>query len=58
MTVCCVQELVRCNVLFTTIRNSLVSLGQAVKGLATMSDELDAVGRALFDGKVRARNPA
>ncbi len=48
------QELGRFNVLLSTIRSSLVALGQAVKGLALMSDELDAVGRALFDGKVPA----
>ena len=48
------QELGRFNVLLSVIRTSLLHLGQAVKGLALMSAELDAVGRALFDGKVPA----
>jgi dynein heavy chain len=46
------QELGRFNGLLTVIRSTLISLGKAVKGLALMSAELDAVGRALFDGKV------
>ncbi len=49
-----VQELGRFNGLLTIIRNSLINLGKAVKGLALMSQELDAVGRALFNGKVPA----
>ncbi|KAG2490029.1 hypothetical protein HYH03_011494 [Edaphochlamys debaryana] len=48
------QELVRFNNLLTVVRSSLQNLGKAVKGLALMSAELDAVGRALFDGKVPA----
>lgn len=36
------------------VRTSLKNLGKAVKGLALMSGELDAVGRSLFDGKVPA----
>ncbi|GLI65190.1 hypothetical protein VaNZ11_008652 [Volvox africanus] len=48
------QELVRFNNLLTVVRTSLKNLGKAVKGLALMSGELDAVGRALFDGKVPA----
>lgn len=47
-----VQELGRFNVLITIIRSSLVNLGKAVKGLALMSADLDAVGRSLFDGKI------
>jgi len=47
-----VQELGRFNGLLTLIRSSLISLGKAVRGLALMSGELDAVGRALYDGKV------
>jgi dynein heavy chain len=35
------------------MRSSLASLGQACKGLALMSTQLDQLGRALFDGKVR-----
>ncbi|KXZ48211.1 DHC-9 protein [Gonium pectorale] len=49
------QELVRFNNLLTVIRTSLHLLGKAVKGLALMSGELDAVGRALFDGKELVR---
>lgn len=49
-----VQELVRFNALLAVIRSSLVALGQAVKGLALMSTDLDALGRSLFDGKVPA----
>lgn len=49
-----VQELGRFNNLLTIIRNSLINLGKAVKGLALMSEELDRAGRALFDGKVPA----
>jgi dynein heavy chain, axonemal len=49
------QELGRVNVLLTVIRNSLVNLGKAVKGLVLMSDELDKVGKALYDGKVPAK---
>ena len=41
--------------LLTVIRNSLVNLGKAVKGLVLMSDELDKVGKALYDGKVPAK---
>lgn len=46
------QELGRFNALLSVMRSSLVSLGQACKGLALMSTELDKVGQALFDGKV------
>ena len=48
------QECGRFNNLLTLIRNSLINLGKAVKGLALMSADLDQVGRALFDGKVPA----
>lgn len=47
------QELGRVNSLLSVMRSSLVALDQACKGLALMSTELDAVGRSLFDGKVR-----
>jgi dynein heavy chain len=52
---CCVrlQELGRFNSLLSVMRGTLLSLDQACKGLALMSAELDALGRALFDGKVR-----
>ena len=36
------------------MRSSLTDLGKAVRGLALMSADLDAVGKALFDGKVPA----
>ncbi len=49
-----VQELGRFNGLLNVIRNSLLNLGKAVKGLALMSSDLDAVGKALFNGKVPA----
>lgn len=48
-----VQELARFNALLSVMRSSLASLGQACKGLALMSTQLDQLGRALFDGKVR-----
>ena len=48
------QELGRVNALLRVIRGSLANLGKAVKGLVLMSDELDAVGKALYDGKVPA----
>lgn len=53
MNMVLVQELGRFNALLTVVRSSLVALDQACKGLSLMSSELDAVGRALFDGKVR-----
>ena len=49
-----VQEVQRVNSLLTVVRSSLTDLGKAVRGLALMSADLDAVGRALFDGKVPA----
>ena len=48
------QELGRVNVLLSVIRSSLVDLQKAVKGLVLMSAELEAVGRAMYDGKVPA----
>ena len=36
------------------MRTSLTELGKAVRGLALMGAELEAVGTALFDGKVPA----
>ena len=49
-----VQELGRVNILLSTIRDSLVQVGKAVKGLVTMSDALDVVAQALLLGKVPA----
>ena len=42
------------NSLLSVVRSSLTDLGKAVRGLALMSADLDAVGKALFDGKVPA----
>jgi len=49
-----VQEVQRVDSLLTVVRTSLTDLGKAVRGLALMSADLDAVGKALFDGKVPA----
>ena len=46
------QELVRFNRLIETIRGSLKDVLRAVKGLIVMSEALDKLGNALFDGKV------
>lgn len=51
------QELGRFNSLLSVMRSTLLALDQACKGLALMSAELDALGRSLFDGKVRYRAP-
>ena len=40
-------QLGRVNGLLQVIRNSLVNLGKAVKGLVLMSEDLDHVGRGL-----------
>ena len=48
------QELGRVNALLGVIRSSLTNLGKAVKGLVLMSDELDRIGKSLYDGKVPA----
>lgn len=48
------QEVQRVNSLLSVVRSSLTDLGKAVRGLALMSADLDAVGKALFDGKVPA----
>ena len=48
------QELGRFNVLLAVVRNTLTDLQKAVKGLILMSAELEAVGRAMYDGKVPA----
>jgi len=42
------------NDLLTMVHNSLTDLGKAVRGPALMGADLDAVGKALFDGKVPA----
>ena len=48
------QEVQRVNALLGVMRTSLTELGKAVRGLALMGAELEAVGTALFDGKVPA----
>jgi len=48
------QELGRVNTLLDVIRSSLINLGKAIKGLILLSDDLDKVGKSLFDSKVPA----
>ena len=47
-----VQELVRFNRLTAVVAPSLVDIKKAIKGTIVMSAELEAVGNALFFGKV------
>lgn len=47
-----VQELVRVNALLDVVRSSLQDLRKAIGGLIIMSEELEAAGQAIFDGKV------
>jgi len=49
-----VQELERANRLLVVVRNSLVDLGKAVKGLVLLSAELDQIGRSMVIGKIPA----
>ncbi len=46
------QELVRFNRLIEVIHASLASLQKALKGLVLMSSDLEALGVAMYDGKV------
>ena len=46
------QELVRFNRLLEIVHASLKNLQKALKGLVLMSGDLEAVGNAMFDGKV------
>jgi len=48
------QELVRFNWLLEVVHASLKNLQKALKGLVLMSGDLEAVGNAMFDGKVPA----
>jgi dynein heavy chain len=49
------QELLRFNKLLTEVRSSLVNIGKAIKGEVVMSQDLEAVGNALFDNQVPAQ---
>ncbi|MEW5317509.1 MAG: hypothetical protein WDW38_008798 [Sanguina aurantia] len=49
-TVLC-QELVRFNGLIEVVHSSLVALQKALKGQVLMSDDLEALGTSMFDGK-------
>ena len=49
------QELGRYNNLLVLVRNSLVNLGKALKGLALMNNELETVFRCVYDGKIPPR---
>ena len=46
------QELLRFNKLIRTVKNSLINLQNAIKGLVVMSLELEAVGEGLINNKL------
>jgi len=48
------QELVRYNRLIDVIHSSLANFLKALKGLIVMSGDLDALGSAMYDGKIPA----
>ncbi len=48
------QELVRFNGLISVVHSSLASLQKALKGQVLMSSDLEALGNAMYDGKVPA----
>lgn len=50
-TVLC-QEVVRYNKLLTVMKDSLVNVKKAVKGLVVMSDDLEQVANSLYDNQV------
>jgi dynein heavy chain, axonemal len=47
-----VQEIQRYNVLLVKVKRQLVQLDQGIRGLVLISEELEAVMEALFEGKV------
>ncbi len=47
-----VQEVIRYNRLLEVMKESLVNIKKALKGLVVMSDELEAVGNSLYDNQV------
>lgn len=49
------QELVRFNRLITVIHSSLASFRKALKGQVVMSSDLEALGNAMYDGKLPAK---
>lgn len=48
------QELVRFNRLIEVVHSSLSALQKALKGQVLMSDDLEKLGSAMYDGKVPA----
>lgn len=49
-----VQELQRFNKTIAKVRETLVDIGKALKGLAVMSGEMELLGKSLFFGRVPA----
>jgi len=49
-----VQELVRCNRLLDTVRESLGALRRALRGEVVLSLDLECVMDAMYDGRVPA----
>lgn len=47
-----VQEVIRYNRLLEVMKDSLINIKKALKGLVVMSDELEALGNSLYDNQV------